>query len=37
MLRIENIDFSYNDENPLYKNIAYDFGMYGLTAIFGIS
>lgn len=37
MLRIENIHFAYNAQNPLYTNISYDFGMQGVTAIFGIS
>lgn len=37
MLQIRNVQFTYQDQNPLYEDINYDFGSSWLTAIFGIS
>ena len=37
MLRIEDLSFSYGDNEPLLHNVRFDFGDRGIVGIFGIS
>lgn len=37
MLRIEDLSFTYGDNEPLLHNVRFDFGDRGIVGIFGIS
>ena len=37
MLRLERVSFSYAQQEKLYNDLQFDFGVCGITALWGIS